>query len=248
MAILDRNSGVFSATTAITVSRSSGSYGTGTIVVVLFIANTTFATPGGWNLRHTSVSVMGNYAFDRTAAGEASYAFTAGAAGSGQWYAWELTAGSTYVTGTLTQGGAASSFATASITPTAGDRHLLAAVGGLHDTLSRSVTAWSNSFVSNGLGGAATVQDRPFSGAAELDVTANGSGSYSTTGTFNGSSVGASGGGMLAYNRIAGDTTAPSVPAGLATTAVGSTTADLSWSAATDDTAVTGYELQVIGP
>lgn len=45
----------------------------------------------------------------------------------------------------------------------------------------------------------------------------------------------------------AGDTTPPSVPAGLGTTSVGSTSAGLSWSASSDDVGVTGYELQVIG-
>jgi len=45
-----------------------------------------------------------------------------------------------------------------------------------------------------------------------------------------------------------GDTTPPSVPTGLHTTAVGSTTADLAWTASTDDTAVTGYEVLVVGP
>jgi hypothetical protein len=46
----------------------------------------------------------------------------------------------------------------------------------------------------------------------------------------------------------AGDTTPPTVPTGLTSTAIGSTTVDLSWSASTDDVAVTGYEIQVIGP
>jgi uncharacterized protein DUF4082 len=43
------------------------------------------------------------------------------------------------------------------------------------------------------------------------------------------------------------DSTPPTVPTGLATTAIGSTTADLSWTASTDAVGVTGYELQIIG-
>ena len=39
------------------------------------------------------------------------------------------------------------------------------------------------------------------------------------------------------------DTTPPSTPSGLATSAVGATTATLSWTASTDDTGVTGYRL-----
>jgi hypothetical protein len=46
---------------------------------------------------------------------------------------------------------------------------------------------------------------------------------------------------------FAGDSTAPSVPTGLQTTAVGSNSASLSWTASTDNVGVTGYELQVIG-
>lgn len=46
----------------------------------------------------------------------------------------------------------------------------------------------------------------------------------------------------------AADTTAPSVPAGLTVDAVSSTTADVSWAAATDNVGVTGYEVQVTGP
>lgn len=44
------------------------------------------------------------------------------------------------------------------------------------------------------------------------------------------------------------DTTAPGVPTGLAVTAVGPTTADLTWNPSTDDVGVTGYEVVVTGP
>jgi hypothetical protein len=44
-----------------------------------------------------------------------------------------------------------------------------------------------------------------------------------------------------------GDLTPPSVPTGLAASAITATTATLSWSASSDNTAVTGYEVQVIG-
>lgn len=45
-----------------------------------------------------------------------------------------------------------------------------------------------------------------------------------------------------------GDTTPPSVPTGLQTTAIGTTTADLSWNASTDNVGVTGYEVVIVGP
>lgn len=44
------------------------------------------------------------------------------------------------------------------------------------------------------------------------------------------------------------DVTAPTVPANLHTTAVGSTTTDLAWDASTDATGVAGYEVVVSGP
>ena len=247
MTVLDRNFGTFNSTTSVTVTRSTGSFGTGTVIVVLIFGNTTFTTPSGWTQRHNSVANLGLYAYDRTGAGEASFGFTAGAAGSGQWHVWELSAGSTYVTGGLFQEGSSSTTALPGITPTAGNRHLLAVAGGTNSGASLSVTAFTNSFVL-GAGGQATGQDRPFSYKGERDVTADGTTSYGTTATFSAATVGAAGGGILAYINNAGDTTAPTVPTGLQTTAVGSTTATLSWTASTDDVGVTGYELQVTGP
>lgn len=44
------------------------------------------------------------------------------------------------------------------------------------------------------------------------------------------------------------DTEAPSVPTGLAVNSIGSTTAGISWNAATDNVGVTGYEVTVFGP
>jgi hypothetical protein len=44
------------------------------------------------------------------------------------------------------------------------------------------------------------------------------------------------------------DSAAPSVPTGLTTTTVGSTTAALSWDASTDNVGVTQYEVIVVGP
>lgn len=248
MAILDRNFGTFTSTTTVNITRSTGSFGSGTVVVVFMFGNTTFTTPSGWSQRHNSVVNLGLYSYDRAGDGSASYAFTAGASGSGEWYSWELSSGSSYVTGFLGQTGSAISYAPTAITPSAGDRHLFAVTGGTHATLQLSVTGYNNSFVL-GQGGIALAQDQPFSARAERDVTANGATSYTTTGTFSNTSSGAAGGGVLAYvNTGAGDVTPPSVPTGLATTAVGSTTADLQWNASTDDVAVTGYELQIIGP
>jgi hypothetical protein len=44
------------------------------------------------------------------------------------------------------------------------------------------------------------------------------------------------------------DVTAPTTPTGLTVTSIGSTTATLSWTAATDDFGVTGYDVTIFGP
>lgn len=229
------------------ITRSTGSYGTGTQLAVVIFSNTTFSTPSGWTLAGSSVTTMGNYAFDKTAAGESSIAFTNGAAGAGVWFAWELSAGSTLNDADLNQSSSGTSWATPDSNPTAGFRHMLAVVGG-NGTLTKTVTGWTGGFTANGLGGHSTGGDLTFAYAAEQDLTAaGGATTYATTGTYNASAT-FRGGAILAYASSAGDTTPPTAPTGLGTTAIGSTTVDLSWTASTDAVGVTGYEIQVIGP
>ncbi len=247
MTILDRNSGTFTNAggTTVTVSRSAGSFGTGTVLVVVVFGNTTIGTPGGWTLRDSSVVNLGLYVFEKAGAGEASVGFTAGVAGSGQWYVWELAAGAAFDVGDCSQAASsATSVATPSVTPAAGAKHLLAVAGGTNPTSVRSVTGFDSSFAL-GAGGQASAQDWPFSAAAERDVTAAGA-AYSTTATFSASAGGNAGGILLAYGT-GGDTTAPTVPGSFQNTAVGSSTADFSWVASSDDTGVTGYQIQVVG-
>lgn len=246
MTILDRSSGVINtASTTWTVTRSSGTWGTGTVLVAILFGNTTFPTPSGWTPRPSSVSTMGLYSFDRVAAGETSFVLTNNAAGTGEWYVYELSAGSTYDIGLAAQATATqTNHTTPAITPTAGNRHLIAVAGG--NAGSRSVTGWSGGFVGWG-GGGSTGGDLTFSQAADLNSTTDGVTAVSSTATFN-STVADRGGMTLSYINNAGDTTPPSIPTGLVTTNIGSTTADLSWTASTDNVAVTGYELQIIGP
>lgn len=250
MSILDRNSGTFNTTTTITVTRSSGNFGTGTIIVVAIFGNTTVSTPGGWTQRTNSVVNLGLYSYDKTGAGESSVVFTAGVTGSGEWFVWELSSGSSYLGAQSSQNAVgASSYATPSVTPAAGNAHLMAVAGGMHaGGTARNVTGWTSSFV-EWADAQVLAQDFPFSAAADVDVTANGSTAYTSTATFNGAVATSAGGITLAYVNVGGgDVTAPTVPTGLATSAIGSTTVDLTWTAATDAVGVTGYEVQVIGP
>lgn len=253
MGYIDRNSGSFASTTAFSVTRSTGSYGTGTVIVVVVFGNTVVTTPGSATSRGNSVVDLGLYAYDFAGAGQSSIAFTC-STGSGTWWAWELSAGSTFVaTGSLTQTSAGNTtYATGTVTPTAGARHLLAVVGGVGGGGARTVTGFDSSFTKWATNGdrQATVQDWPFAGAADLDVTANGSTAYSTTATFSGATATARGAILLPYINAAGgaDTTPPTVPTGLAVNAVGSTTADVSWTASTDAVGVTGYQIEITGP
>lgn len=223
MTVLDRSSGVFNTATGITITRSSGNFGTGTTIVVAIFGNTTFTTPSGWTQRLQNVANMGLYAFERTGAGESNFAFTANVAGSGMWYAWELSAGSTWVNGSIVEQGTLTQVTTPTLVPTAGNRHMLAVCGGSNGGTTTSVTGFSNSFI-NVAGGQATTQDRPFSARADRDLTADGTSSYTTTATFSASSA-VSGAMMMAYVNAASGPNAPStVPAIASIPAMGVTT------------------------
>jgi hypothetical protein len=248
VAVLDRNFGVFSSATGITITRSSGAFGTNSVLVVGLFTNATWATPSGWALRTQAVNSLGMYSFDRTTAGETSFAFAPGVAGSGVWFSWELSAGSVYVGSTGQESASAPSVTTPNSIPTAGNRHLFAMAGGTAPSVGRSVTAFSNSFV-NLAGGQATTQDFPFAARADRDVVADGSTGYSTTATFSAASI-ISGTMILAYNNTGAvaDVSAPTTPTGLVASNVGALSANLAWSPSSDDVGVTGYEIQIVGP
>ncbi len=206
MTILDRSSGSFNTTTSVTVTRSTGSYGSGTLIAILVVGNTTFSNPGTSTLRTSSVVNQGIYGWDLAGTGQASIALSAGSAGSGQWFAWEMSSGSSYDTSNSAQVNTGPGSYAASITPTVGDRHILAAIGALGGSGNvNAVTAFNNSF---SMFGAAqtTAQDYPFSAGADLDVTANGVSATSTTATFSSAVPIAAGGVIAAYVRAAGAT------------------------------------------
>jgi hypothetical protein len=198
--IIQRNSGTFTGT-SIVVAPTSGAFGSGTVLVIAVFGNTTVTTLSGWTQRTNSVIDMGLYSYDKAGAGESSVTFTC-ASGSGEWHVWELSSGSTWLNGSASQTATAGSTqATPSNTPTAGNRHILAVVGGNGGGNTRNVTAVSAGFTKYG-DLQVTTQDWTFSAAADLDVTANGSTAYTTTGTFSGS-VGTRGGMTLAYVNAA---------------------------------------------
>lgn len=207
MTIVQRNAGTFNGT-SFNVAPSAGSFGSGTVLVVAVFGNTIINTPGSMTQRTTSVVDMGLYSYDKAGAGESSIGFT-NSAGTGEWFVWELSAGSTWDTGSASQTASAGlTQASPSITPALGNRHILAVVGGNGGGLARTVTAFSGGFTEFADLQVST-QDWTFSAGADLDVAADGSTAYTTTGTYS-ASVATRGGITLAYVNASG----PSTPVG----------------------------------
>jgi hypothetical protein len=235
--ILDRNSGTFNTATSITVTRSSGNFGTGTTIVVAVFGNT-IITAGTMTSRGSSVVDLGIYLFDKTGAGEASISLTGSPAGSGVWFAWELSAGATFDVASVTQSGSASTtFTTGSITPASGARHLLAVGGGVGSGAARSVSGFDSSFATTLASQQVSAQDWPFAAGAELDVTANGSTAYSTTATFSAATATARGGLVAAWSTGSGATVDGTVTQTVTATAVVDAVVDRSTTAAQTVTA-----------
>jgi len=197
VSILDESSGGFSSASSFAVTRSTGNYGSGTKIVIIVFGNTIVTTPSGATVRATSVNNLGLYAYEIAGAGQSSITVNC-STGSGRWYAWELPGGASWLTGSASENTTGAVSYTVSVTPTAGDRHILVATGGVGAGLSRAVTSYNNSFTLFGAGQSAA-QDWPFAAGADRDVTATGS-AISTTGTFNGAAQTAAGGVILAYS------------------------------------------------
>jgi hypothetical protein len=204
--VLDRNSGTFNTATSISVTRSSGNFGTGTTIVVMVLGNT-IITSGTMTARGSSVVDLGIYVWDKTGAGESSISLSGSPAGSGEWFCWELSAGSTFDVVSATQSAvSAPNFTTGTITPASGARHLLAVAGGVGSGAARTVDSFDSSFAITLTSAQVTAQDWPFAAGAELDVTANGSTGYSTTAAFSGFSLNARGGIIGAWSTGGGST------------------------------------------
>lgn len=206
MTVLDRNSGTFNTATSISVTRSSGNFGTGTTIVVMVLGNT-IVSSGTMTARGSSVVDLGIYVWDKVGAGESSISLSGSPAGSGEWFCWELSAGSAFDVVSATQSAvSAPNFTTGTITPASGARHLLAVAGGVGSGAARTVDSFDSSFAITLTSAQVTAQDWPFAAGAELDVTANGSTGYSTTATFSGFSLNARGGIIGAWSTGGGST------------------------------------------
>ncbi len=225
---------------------------TGSLLVVVLYGAVTHTDGGGtWTERLQPVSGGELSVFTKVAAGDTSFVDTINSANYPvAWAVYEFQSGSTYTGGTSS----------------APNGDTWPALSGLPGT-EQVVIAARGRVASNAETGASSTVSAPWvedvdsftadNGATDgcymhvfhqLNVTST-SITPASTPTYNGTwSAADREHAVFALNVLAGDTTAPTVPAGLATTAVTSTGADFSWSASTDAVGVTGYELQVIGP
>lgn len=164
----------------------------GNLIVLAFIANNDGGSvDSGWtessNMR--ILDWVRGFLWWRISNGSnppGSYTFTAGVKST--WMLMEFSG----LTGTpydvsLSQGDhvGGNTWTTPSLTPTAGDRLIVAVVGGQaeHDESGFSVSSWTNSFTAIGSVGSTEASEAHIMGAAYRTLTADGSTSYSTGAT-----------------------------------------------------------------
>lgn len=181
--------------TLATVTASLGSASTVGNLLVLRVAADDYAAspPSGWN-QSTGMkqeTYHGGYFWWKISAGETSVNYTIGSATNSAWTLEEYTGpfdASPYdiSNGTLAVS-SASSAATPSVTPSAGDRLGLATWGSSNSSgdMSADLTGITNSFtLSQSSGPVSATGTRDNISGAYIDITANGSTAYSTTASF----------------------------------------------------------------
>lgn len=185
MTITQLNSGTSTGTSFTT---TLGSASNASNRLVLFVAgNTTVTTLSGWTLRTSQVNEMGHYVYDRAGDGTSSWGWS-NSSGQITWVLLEIQAGS-YDTATGSNNiSASTTYTTPALTPTAGTRIVIASLGSTTgSSVVRTLSGWTNSFAEQADLCQASA-DYPMQGLAVLDnITANGSTSYSTTGTYSAS-------------------------------------------------------------
>jgi hypothetical protein len=167
-------------------------------VVVVICGNTTVATPTGFTSRDPQVVSMGHYIMDRQGDGNDDWAFTTGAAGHLSWWVGEIEGGVfDTADGQNTTGGA--SYTTTEITPAAGEKILIASIGGTH-TATNDITfaGWDNEFNEQAELSTLVGAERVAQGVAAGEVTANGSTGYSTGADYVGTNTPAARSAMIA--------------------------------------------------
>jgi hypothetical protein len=181
--------------TLATVTASLGSASTAGNLLTLKVAADDYAAspPSGWT-QSTGMkqeTYHGGYFWWKISTGDTSVNYTIGSAANSSWVMEEYAGpfdGSPYDTsnGTLAISSAGSA-TTPNITPSAGDRLVLAAFGASNSSgdMSGDLTGFTNGFThTRSSGPVSATGTRDNIGGAYLDVTANGSTAYNTTASF----------------------------------------------------------------
>lgn len=182
MAVIQQASGQFNGNGGFTPTLPAASSPSNTVVVAI-AGNTVVATPSGWTLRTSQVNWMGHYLWDRTG-GSAAYSFTAN--GQGTWWIAELSG--TYNTALSANNTAAANiYTTPTLTPSAGNKTLIASIGNVKANDNARTTTFSDSFVES-VDTYVPVGDYPLHALATRE--APGGTAYSTAATASATSVG----------------------------------------------------------
>jgi hypothetical protein len=179
--VVQQNSGLFNGTSAVVTLPSATS--SANLLVISIGADVTMQTLAGWTLRTSQVNDMGHYMWTKQGDGASSWTFTADGALPGAWYIEEITDG-TYINATGQNNVTSqTTYGTTTLTPTAGQRRMLASIGSLHNSSVRTLSGWTNSYVEQS-DQCSNVPARPLQGTAALEATADGVTGYSTTATY----------------------------------------------------------------
>ena len=219
-ATIVRSNSAAQNTNAATVSPTLGGTATAGNLLVLTVSADDYISVGNRPTGYTFSTGMGqetycgHYLFWKVAAGgETGTSYTIGSATRSAWIMAEisgLTATPYDISnGTLTQSSGATQ-ATPTITPTAGDRYLIASFGGGNDT-TFSVTSATNSFTERA---DVSTNANTFDNVSYYDsaVTATGSSTYTTTATYSISDVDARTALIIAF-KVSSVTNIPMAPA-----------------------------------
>lgn len=181
MPVAQQNSGTWNGTSA--VITLPGASSAANLLVITINADVTMQTLAGWTLRTSQVNEAAHYMWTKQGDGASSWTFTADGSLPGSWNIEEITNG-TYLTATGQNNIAlATTYNTTTLTPTAGERRMLASIGGLSSAGCRTVSGWTNSYVEQS-DRCPAVNAFPMQGVATLEVTADGATGYSTTATY----------------------------------------------------------------
>jgi len=178
--IVQQNFGIWTGTAmAVTLPSATAP---SSIIALIVAGNTTVSTPIGWTLRQSQVNFMGHYLFTQSGGGSSWNITTAN--GSGTWYIAEISGGTYDTSASDNDPSGSSSYMTPALTPTVGERLLIASLGSVNGGATVcTVSDWTDSFVE-----VADVcnptADYAMQGVAARTVTADGVSSYSTGVTY----------------------------------------------------------------